>query len=85
MHRIVHLDAFPAMVVVIFVEDKVQRGPTGGEECVVTLLVRHVHQLVDLAPVVPLEAAVEYRIAFQGGILVNERAVRNSGAAGAAE
>src|SRR5687767_7347229 len=31
-----------------------------------------------MAPVVPLKAAVKLRIAFEGGILVHKRAIRNT-------
>src|SRR5690349_24365979 len=72
VHRVIHLDTFPAMIVIVFVKHEIHRGPTCVEELVVTLLVRHVHQLVDPPPVVPLKTAVEFRIAFERGILVNE-------------
>src|SRR5256885_8952011 len=78
VHRIVHLHAFPAMIIVILVKDEIETGPTRREKCVVTLLMRHVHQLIDLAPVVPLKTAVELRIAFQRRILVNKGAVVNA-------
>ncbi len=66
------------MIVVVFVKHEIHRGPTRGEERVITLLVRHVHQLIDLAPVVPLKAAVELRIAFERRILVSKLAIRNT-------
>ena len=64
VHRVVQLNTFPAMIVVVFIKHEIHRGPTRGEERVVTLLVRHVHELVDLSPVVPLKTAVEFRIAL---------------------
>src|SRR5438045_5050069 len=75
MHRVIHLDALPAMIIVVFVKNEIHVGPLGGEETVEALLVRQVHQLVDLAPVVPLETPVEFRIAFQGRILVHKLAI----------
>src|SRR5215208_7075859 len=72
VHRVVHLHTLPPVIVVVLVKHEVQTGPTGGEECVVTLLVRHVHQLIDLPPVIPLEAGVELRIALERGILMNK-------------
>src|ERR1044072_5047099 len=78
VHRVIHLHTFPAMIVVVLVKHEIHRGPFRGEERVVTLLVRHVHQLVDLAPVVPLKAAVEFRIALERGVLVNKLAIRNT-------
>src|SRR5690242_5789160 len=78
VHRVVHLDTFPSMIVVILIKDEVKAGPTRRKEGVVTLLMRHVDQLIDLAPVVPLEAAVEFRIAFQRWIFVNESAIGDS-------
>ena len=85
MHRVVHLDAFPTMIVVVFVKHEVHCGPTCGEKRVVTLLVRHVHQLVYLAPVVPFKAPVELWVAFQRRILVHERSIRNAWPAYATE
>src|SRR3569832_2063275 len=78
MHRVIHLDPFPAMIVIVFVKHEIHRGPTRAEERVVTLLVRHVHQLVDPAPVVPLKTAGEFRIAFERRILVGELTIRNA-------
>src|SRR2546423_338750 len=85
VHRIVHLNTFPAMIVVVLIEYKIKTGPTRCEKRVVTLLVRHVHQLVDVAPVVPLKTSVELWIALQRRILVDERPVGNSGAARATQ
>src|SRR5689334_7063426 len=76
VHRVIHLDTFPAMIVIVFVKHEIHRGPTCVEELVVTLLVRHVHQLVDPPPVVPLKTAVEFRIAFERRILVRELPIR---------
>ena len=78
MHRVIHLDALPAMIIVVFVKNEIHVGPLGGEETVEALLVRQVHQLVDLPPVVPLETPVEFRIAFQGRILVHKLAIRDA-------
>src|SRR5215207_1391485 len=60
VHRVVHLHAFPAMIVVILIKDEIHGGPAGGKERVVTLFVRHVHQLINLSPVVPLKALIEF-------------------------
>src|SRR5215218_4082563 len=72
VHWVIHLHAFPTVIVVILIKHEVKAGPTRGEEGVVTFLVRHVHQLVDLPPVVPLKAGVELRIALERGILMNK-------------
>src|SRR4026209_584762 len=66
------------MIVIVFIKDKIETGPTRREESVVTLFMRHVHQLVDLPPIVPLKAAVKLRISFERGIFVDKRAIRNS-------
>src|ERR1700754_2286772 len=78
VHRVVHLHAFPAMIVVVFVKYEIHRGPPGGEETIEALLVRHVDQLVDLPPVVPLKTLIELRITFQRRILVNVLSIRNT-------
>src|SRR6185295_14271173 len=64
VHRIVHLNSFPTMIVVIFIKNKIERLPSSNEKRVVTLLVRHVLEFVNPAPVVPLETTVKLRIAF---------------------
>src|SRR5678816_2748122 len=64
VHRIVHLNSFPTMIVVIFIKNKIERLPPGSKKRVVTLLMRHVLEFVNLSPVVPLETIVELRIAF---------------------
>src|SRR6478736_4075187 len=68
MHRVIHLNAFPTMIVVVFVKHEVHRLPTGSEERVVTLVVRHVQEFINLAPVVPLKTIIEAWITFQGWI-----------------
>src|ERR1044072_280873 len=78
MHRVIHLDTFPAMIVVVLVKHEIHRRPARVEKLVVTLLVRHVHQLIDLPPVVPLKTTVELRIPFERGILVYKLPVRNA-------
>src|SRR5688572_21176959 len=78
VHRVVHLDAFPAMIVVVLIKHEIGRAPTRGEETVEALFVWHVHQLIDLPPVVPLKTLAELRIAFQRGILMHKRAIGNS-------
>ena len=85
VHRVVHLHPLPAVVVVVLVVDEVHRLPAGGEERVVALVVGHEEELVDLAPVAPLEAAVELGVAAQSGVRLAHRAVRHAGPAGAAQ
>src|ERR1044072_6217132 len=85
VHRVIHLNTLPAMIVVVLVKHEIHRRPLRREERVVTLLVRHVHQLVDLAPVVPLKTAVEFWIAFERRILVHKLAIRNAWSTGAAQ
>src|SRR5687767_6556655 len=71
VHRVIHLNSFPAMIVVVLVKHEIHRGPTGGEERAVTLVVRHVHELVYLPPVVPFKAGVKLWIAFHRRILMD--------------
>src|SRR6185295_14330635 len=73
VHRVIHLYAFPTMIVVVFVENKIECLPTCSEERFVTLFMWHVLQFINLTPVVPLKTIVELWITFQRRILVNER------------
>src|SRR5258705_11271074 len=70
VHRVVRLNAFPAMVVIVFVKNEIHVGPAGSEERVKALIVRHVHQFVDLSPVVPLKAGVKLGVPFASWVLV---------------
>ena len=85
VHGVVHLDALPAVVVVVLVVDEVRRLPARAEEGVVALVVGHEEELVDLAPVAPLEAAVELGVAAQGGVRLAHRAVGHARPADAAQ
>ena len=85
VHGVVHLDALPAVVVVVLVVDEVRRLPARAEERVVALVVGHEEELVDLAPVAPLEAAVELGVAAQGGVGLAHRAVGHARPADAAQ
>src|SRR5687768_17990119 len=78
VHRVIHLNPLPTMIVVVLVKHEVQRGPTSGKKRVVTLVVRHVHKLVYLPPVVPFKAAVKLWIAFHRGILMDHGTDRKS-------
>src|SRR5687768_2858441 len=76
VHRVIHLHSLPTMIVVVFVKHEIHRGPTGGKKRVVTLVVRHVHQLVYLPPVVPFKAGVKFWIALHRRILMDHGAIR---------
>ena len=70
MHRVIHLDAFPTMIVVVFVEHEVESFPSCGEEGIVTFIVRHVLEFIDPPPVIPLKALVEFGLPFKAEVLV---------------
>src|SRR5687767_5423223 len=85
VHRVIHLNPLPTMIVVVLVKHEVQRGPTSGKKRVVTLVVRHVHKLVYLPPVVPFKAAVKLWIAFHRGILMDHGTIGNPRTTGTAQ
>src|SRR5262245_41491193 len=78
VHRVVHLHSFPAMIVVVLIKHEVHIGPTSGEERVVALVVRHVHELIYLPPVIPLKTVVEEGITFERRILMYKLAIGHS-------
>src|SRR5689334_18140976 len=64
---VVYLDALPAMIVVVLVEDEPAALPGRGEELIEALVVGHVGDGIDAPPLVGREAPIELGQARQAG------------------